>query len=107
MSEEPTEDIRARGPGGGTEIAVGTGAPDDGEPVAEWPEVMPVLPLKNTVLYPHILSPLLVNTQRSQALIDDVLVRPDRLMVSAAVRDPGLEGSPSAADVYRVGTVLR
>jgi ATP-dependent Lon protease len=95
-------------PGGGTEIEVGTGTGNEvPEPQLDWPAVLPVLPLKNTVLFPHILSPLLVNTQRSQALIDDVLVRPDRMMVAAAVMDSTIEGSPSPDDVYRVGTILR
>ena len=111
MSErqsEEREEVRAMSGGGGTEIAVGTG-PDEGAEGLEldWPAQLPVLPLKNTVLFPHILSPLLVNTQRSQALIDEVLVRPDRLMVAAAVRDPSVEGSPGPDDVFRVGTLLR
>jgi ATP-dependent Lon protease len=67
---------------------------------------LPVLPLKNTVLFPYLLSPLLVNTAASQRLIDEVLVRPDRLLVCTAVRNP-VEGAPGPADVYDVGTVLR
>jgi ATP-dependent Lon protease len=111
MSDEnstESEEIRPMNPTGGTEIAVGTGADDDEQTLGlEWPVVLPVLPLKNTVLFPHILAPLLVNTKRSQALIDEVLVRPDRMMVAAAVVDPAIEGSPGPDDVYRVGTVLR
>jgi ATP-dependent Lon protease len=111
MSDEndsEVEEIRPVYPTSGTEIAVGTGVEDEEEGLLQdWPTVLPVLPLKNTVLFPHILSPLLVNTTRSQALIDEVLVRPDRMMVAAAVRDPDLEGSPGPDDVYRTGTVLR
>lgn len=80
-----------------------------GEPPVErmeLPPTLPVLPLKNTVLFPALLAPLLVNTARSQRLIDQVLVSPDRLMLAAAVRRP-LEGSPGPDDVHRVGTVLR
>ena len=68
--------------------------------------MLPVLPLKNTVLFPYLLSPLLVNTPASQRLIDDVLVRPDRLMVCTAVKRD-LSGPPGPDDVYSVGTVLR
>ncbi len=114
MSDEPmdsldqeSEEIRRVGKPGGTEIAVGTGTGEDDQPSFEWAGALPVLPLKNTVLFPHILSPLLVNTQRSQALIDEVLVRPDRMMVAAAVLDSSLEGSPGPDEIYRVGTVLR
>jgi ATP-dependent Lon protease len=65
-----------------------------------------VLPLKNTVLFPFLLSPLLVNTARSKRLIDHVLVTPERLLIAPAVRRP-VEGSPGPDDVYRVATVLR
>jgi ATP-dependent Lon protease len=53
-----------------------------------------------------LLSPLLVNTERSKRVIDAVLVSPERLMLAVAVRGD-VEGSPGADDVYRVGTVLR
>ncbi len=91
---------------GGMEIRVGSGPEDDAEDLSELPQALPVLPLKNTVLFPYLLSPLLVNTPASQRLIDDVLARPDRLMVCTAVKRD-LEGSPGPEDVYSIGTVLR
>ena len=91
---------------GGMEIHVGSGPEDDSEELTELPGELPVLPLKNTVLFPYLLSPLLVNTPASQRLIDDVLVRPDRLMVCTAVKHD-LNGPPGPHDVYLVGTVLR
>ncbi len=96
-------------PHGGTEIVVSTttAGSDEHDREVPWPEKLPVLPLKNTVLFPHILSPLLVNTARSRALIDEVLVRPDRMMVATAVLDPATDETPGPNDVYRVGTVLR
>ncbi len=93
----------------GLEIEVGSGPDDDVEELTELtelPDELPVLPLKNTVLFPYLLSPLLVNTPASQRLIDDVLVRPDRLMVCTAVKRE-VSGPPGADDVYSVGTVLR
>jgi ATP-dependent Lon protease len=92
--------------GGGMEIRVGSGPEDEADELIELPDELPVLPLKNTVLFPYLLSPLLVNTPTSQRLIDDVLVRPDRLMVCTAVKRD-LRGPPGANDVYAVGTVLR
>ncbi|MCP3985551.1 MAG: endopeptidase La [bacterium] len=74
--------------------------------VEELPAELPILPLKNTVIFPHLLAPLLVNTERSKALIDAVLVNPERLMMSVAV-NRSLEGSPTTEDVHRTGTVLR
>ena len=92
--------------GGGMEIPVESGERENEDDLVELPSELPVLPLKNTVLFPYLLSPLLVNTPTSQKLIDEVLVRPDRLMVSTAVRRE-VQGAPSADDVYPVGTVLR
>ena len=37
------------------------------------PDVLSVLPLKITVLYPYGVTPLLVNTERSKSLVDSVL----------------------------------
>ena len=45
-----------------------------------------MLPLKNTVLFPFLLSPLLVNTERSKRLIDAVLVGAERLMLASRCR---------------------
>jgi ATP-dependent Lon protease len=81
------------------------GAAEKGAPVAV-PDTLPILPLKNTVIFPHLLAPLLVNTERSKKLIEAVMAGPDRLMLSVAVKGP-LEGSPRQEDLHRVGTVLR
>jgi len=109
MSEESEDialDVPESGYGqGGTEVVVGSGSGEEGGRV-EVPEVLPVLPLKNTVLFPFLLSPLLVKSERSRKLIDEVLISPDRLLVCSAVNRP-IEESPLADDVYRVGTVVR
>ena len=90
--------------GGGTQISVASGG---GEQAAiELPDALPVLPLKNTVLFPYLLSPLLVNTDRSRKLIDSVLLTPQRLLVCVAVKGDVAE-SPGPQDLYRVGTVMR
>jgi ATP-dependent Lon protease len=106
MAEEADE-IRPRSDldSGGMQVAVGSGG-DDESTRLEIPEVLPVLPLKNTVLFPFLLAPLLVSSPRSKALIDQALLTPQRVLVAVAVRHP-VEGSPGPDDVYRVGTVVR
>jgi ATP-dependent Lon protease len=81
------------------------GTAEKGVPVAV-PDTLPILPLKNTVIFPHLLAPLLVNTERSKKLIEAVMAGRDRLMLSVAVKGP-VEGSPRQEDLHRVGTVLR
>ncbi len=44
------------------------------------PDVLPVLPLKDTIIYPFAVQPLGVGQERSIRLIDDVM-RGDRLVV--------------------------
>jgi ATP-dependent Lon protease len=70
------------------------------------PDTLPILPLKNTVIFPHLLAPLLVNTERSKKLIEAVMAGPDRLILSVAVKG-AVEGSPRQQDLHRIGTVLR
>ncbi|MGH2479489.1 MAG: LON peptidase substrate-binding domain-containing protein, partial [Ktedonobacteraceae bacterium] len=47
------------------------------------PEILPVLPLKDTVVYPFAVQPLGVGQERSIRLIDDVM-RGNRLVVLVA-----------------------
>ena len=103
MNEE-SDEIRSTGGAGGTEIAVGSGGDETALPAI--PDALPVLPLQNTVLFPHLLSPLLVNTDRSRRLIDEVLRSPERLLVCVAVKRP-VESSPGPDDLHGVGTVMR
>ena len=91
---------------GGTEVVVRTDGGDHETERIDLPETLPVLPLKNTVLFPFLLSPLLVNSARSKRLIEHVLLTPERLMLAVAVSRE-LEGSPGPDDVHRTGCVLR
>jgi ATP-dependent Lon protease len=104
MSDE-SEVIRPEELGEGTVVAVGSGADEDATRT-EVPSLLPVLPLKNTVLFPFLLSPLLVSSERSKKLIDSVLLTQHRLLMCAAVK-LAVEGSPGPDDVHRVGTVMR
>ncbi|HXK22215.1 MAG TPA: endopeptidase La [Myxococcota bacterium] len=104
MAEE-REEIPTQSSGAeGTQISVASG----GGEVATipLPDALPVLPLKNTVLFPFLLSPLLVNTDRARRLIDAVLLTPHRLLVCVAVKGEVGE-NPGPEDLYRVGTVMR
>jgi len=67
------------------------------------PEVLPVLPLKNTVIFPMTLQPLIVGQPRSIQLVDEVVVA-DRLVALVALKNEGTE-EPKPDDLYRVGTM--
>jgi ATP-dependent Lon protease len=56
----------------------------------ELPDALPVLPLKETVVFPQSMAPLAIGQERSVRLIDDV-VSGDRLLVLIASRDGELD----------------
>ncbi|HET8529350.1 MAG TPA: LON peptidase substrate-binding domain-containing protein, partial [Gaiellaceae bacterium] len=68
----------------------------------ELPATLPVLPLKETVVFPESMTPLAIGQERSIALIDDV-VGGDRLLALVTVRDETAE-TPDWDDLYEVGT---
>lgn len=70
-----------------------------------FPEVLPVLPLKDVVVYPFSVQPLGVGQERSIRLIDDVM-RSDRLVVLVAQKSADIEQA-GPDDIFRIGTVSR
>jgi ATP-dependent Lon protease len=68
----------------------------------ELPSTLPVLPLKETVVFPDSATPLAIGQERSIKLIDDV-VAGDRLLALVSVKDSEVE-QPGWDDLYGVGT---
>ena len=66
-------------------------------------KLLPVLPLRNTVVFPTTVVPLAAGQPRSLRLIDDV-ASGDRLLVLVLQKDPKKEGA-GPQDVYQVGTI--
>ena len=69
----------------------------------EVPDVLPILPLRNTVLFPGVVLPINVGRKKSLQLIKDVY-RGSRLLGTVAQKDYTID-DPSAKDLYLVGTV--
>src|SRR3990172_502670 len=70
---------------------------------SKYPDVLPILPLRGAVVYPHTAVPLTVGQPRSIKLVDDV-VAGDKLVGLVASKDPELE-TPGPNDLYRIGTI--
>jgi ATP-dependent Lon protease len=68
----------------------------------ELPAALPVLPLKETVVFPASMAPLAIGQERSVRLINDV-VAGERLLALVSVRDPEPE-QPGWDELYSVGT---
>jgi ATP-dependent Lon protease len=68
----------------------------------EIPPELPVLPLKETVVFPDSMTPLAIGQERSIRLVDDV-VGGERLLALVTVRDADVE-APDWDDLYEIGT---
>jgi ATP-dependent Lon protease len=77
---------------------------DDGElEDMEVPEVIPILSLRNTVLYPGVVLPISIARPKSIQLIRDVY-RTDKIVGTVAQKDPETE-NPRFEDLHPVGTI--
>jgi ATP-dependent Lon protease len=70
------------------------------------PESLPILPLKDTVIYPFSVQPFAVSQERYIRLIDDVMRSNRRLVVLAAQKSADVD-HPGPEEIYHVGTVSR
>ncbi|MFN7130596.1 MAG: endopeptidase La [Myxococcales bacterium] len=69
------------------------------------PQVLPILPLRNSVFFPGGVLPLAVGRQKTIALIKDA-VRDDQV-IGVVTQRKAEEEDPGAADLYAMGTVAR
>jgi ATP-dependent Lon protease len=66
------------------------------------PETLPVLPLRDIVIFPFMIVPLFVQRERSIRAVDQALAE-DRMIMLVAQRDLEKE-EPSGSDLYNHGT---
>ncbi len=72
---------------------------------AEMPSRLPLLPLRDVVVFPTMVTPLLVGRSRSVAALEAAMDR-DKFICVSAQYEPDVE-DPGAEDVYPVGTVIK
>jgi ATP-dependent Lon protease len=70
---------------------------------AEIPEVLPLLPIRDIVIYPYMMLPLFVGRDVSIRAVEESLSR-DRLIFLVSQKNSS-EENPSSADIHRVGTI--
>ena len=69
----------------------------------EMPEVLSILPLRNTVLFPGVVIPITVGRDKSIKLIKDAY-KGNKIIGVIAQKDSNIE-DPTFDDLYKVGTV--
>ena len=71
----------------------------------ELPNTLPILPLRNTVLFPGVVIPITAGRDKSIKLIKDAN-NGSKVIGVVAQKDINVE-DPSASDLYQIGTVAR
>jgi ATP-dependent Lon protease len=66
------------------------------------PDIISILPLRDAVLYPELMIPLVVGRDRSVKLIEDS-IKNDNIIGLVTQKDPKIE-EPKQDDLYAVGT---
>ncbi|NOY69785.1 MAG: endopeptidase La [Deltaproteobacteria bacterium] len=71
----------------------------------EIPDRIPVLPVRDIVIFNDMVLPLFIGRDKSLKAVDEAMKK-DRLVLLATQRDP-LADDPGPREIYRVGTVCR
>ena len=66
-------------------------------------EVFPVLPLRDIVVFPHMIVPLFVGREKSVRALEDVM-KDDKKILLVAQKNAA-QDDPTPEDIYRVGTL--
>src|SRR6266850_8387560 len=67
------------------------------------PDVLPVLPLPDLVVFPYMIVPLFVNRDRSAKAVDQALSE-NRMVLLVSQKNPNVD-DPKTEDLYDFGTV--
>ena len=80
---------------------------DDEDTIANLsiPNVLPILPIRNTVLFPGVVIPINIGRDKSLKLIKEAFKK-DKLIGVASQIDPDVE-EPEISDLYKTGTVAQ
>jgi ATP-dependent Lon protease len=67
-------------------------------------ESLPLVPLRDMVVFPHMMQPFVVGRESSIRALEAALATPTKRLFLAAQRDPQLD-DPSPNDIYEVGVL--
>jgi ATP-dependent Lon protease len=73
--------------------------------IIEVPDALPVLPLRDVVIFPGMITPLLVGRPKSLASLDEAM-KNDRIMLVVTQRQMNVD-EPRPTDLYEMGTVVK
>jgi ATP-dependent Lon protease len=102
MEQKNLSDILEPGDGANSEAGQPEG---QGDGKLGIPEELNLLPLREVVIFPVLVTPLGVGRENSIKLVNDAINNGDRLIGVTCLKDPTIE-NPTLDDVYRIGTVV-
>jgi ATP-dependent Lon protease len=79
------------------------GQPSEPQPAPASGDVLAVLPLRDIVVFPHMIVPLFVGREKSVRALEAVMKEDKQILLVA--QKNAAQDDPSADDIYRVGTV--
>ncbi|MRG93315.1 endopeptidase La [Polyangium spumosum] len=82
------------------------GAPPSRPPSSSGEDSVPILPLRNSVLFPMSVVPINVGRPRSVRLVEDLLGRERALVGVISQRSPEID-EPTFKELYTIGTIAR
>lgn len=68
------------------------------------PEKLPLLPVRDIVVFPYMILPLFISQEKSIKSLEEALAR-DRLIFLVSQKNVSSDEEPTLKDLYRVGTV--
>ena len=84
-------------------LSAGPAEGEGKESAPEIPDVLPMMPVRDIVIFPYMTLPLFVGREASVAAVDEALSR-DRYIFLSTQKDPSTE-EPALEELYRTGTV--
>ena len=78
---------------------------EEEDPDAVIPTILPMMPVRDVVIFTDMLLPLFVGREKSVNAIEESIAK-DRYLFVATQIDPGIE-KPKIEEIYRIGTVSR
>jgi ATP-dependent Lon protease len=78
---------------------------EESEDFKDLPDVLPMLPVRDVVIFTDMLLPLFIGREKSVRAVEEAMAQ-DRFLFLATQKQPALE-NPKSDEIYRVGTVGR
>lgn len=78
---------------------------EEDEKEAKIPEIMPLMPVRDVVIFTDMLLPLFIGREKSVRAVEEA-VRKDGFLLLVTQKDPNVE-NPGQDEIYRIGTIGR